>query len=382
MKKPSLGHEILKNYRPVSNLPFLSKLLERIVLSRILTFLQSNNILDHHQSAYRTNHSIETALLKVENDILSAMDQGRLVALVLLDLSAVFDTVDHCLLIKRLQQLGLNGTVLQWFASYLLDRSQSVQIHDKCSAPSNLQYGVPQGSVLGPAYFSLYTCSLGKIMCKYNVNYYFYADDSQIYVSFKPTQNDADYALNKLESCVTEIREWMTGNFLKLNDDKSEFIVFGSKCLRDKVNIPHFRIGNSSIVPASKVSSLGAYFDMDMTLNHHISEICKSSSFHLRNIGLIRKYLTNDATEQLVHAFVTSRLDMGNSLLYGLPALQIERLSRLQNIAAKIITRTKPTEHITPVLRDLHWLRVKDRIIFKILIYVYRSTIDMSPLYI
>ena len=123
---------------------------------------------------------------------------------------------------------------------------------------------------------------------------------------------------------------------------------------------------------------------MDVTLNHHISEICKSSLFRLRNIGLIRKYLTNDATEQLVHALVTSRLDIGNSLLYGLPALQIKRLSRLQNKAARIITRTKPTEHITPVLRDLHLLRVKDRIIFKILIYVlYRSTINiMSPLYI
>ena len=95
---------------------------------------------------------------------------------------------------------------------------------------------------------------------------------------------------------------------------------------------------------------------MDMTPNRHISEIRKSSSFHLRNMGLIRKYLTNDATEQLLHAFVTSRPDMGNSLLYGLPALQIKRRSRLQNIAARIITRTKPTEHITPVLRDLHWL--------------------------
>ena len=114
-------------------------------------------------------------------------------------------------------------------------------------------------------------------------------------MSFKPTQNDADYALNKLEFCVTEICEWMTDNFLKLNDDKSDFIVFGFKCLRDKVNIPHFRIGNSSIVPAGKDRNLGAYFGMDMTLNHHISDICKSSSFHLRNIGLIRKYLTNDA---------------------------------------------------------------------------------------
>ena len=118
----------------------------------------------------------------MENGILSAMDQGRLGALVLLHLSAAFDTVDHCFLIKRLQQLELNGTVLQWFASYLLDRSQSVQIHDKCSAPFNLRYSVPQGSVLGPVLFFLYTCSLGKTMCKYKVNYHFYADDSQIYV--------------------------------------------------------------------------------------------------------------------------------------------------------------------------------------------------------
>ena len=110
-------------------------------------------------------------------------------------------------------------------------------------------------------------------MCKYNVNYHFYADDSQMYVSFKPTQNDADYALNKLESCLTEIREWMIGNFLKLNKDKSELIILRCKCLHNKVSIPHFCIGNSSIAPASRVCNLGAYFDMDMTLNPHISEI-------------------------------------------------------------------------------------------------------------
>ena len=103
---------------------------------------------------------------------------------------------------------------------------------------------MPQGSVFGPVLFSLYTCSLGEIMCKYNVNNHFYADDSQIYVSFKPTQNDADYALNRLESCLTEIREWMTDKFLKLNDDKNGFIVLEAKCLRNKVSIPHFRIGD------------------------------------------------------------------------------------------------------------------------------------------
>jgi hypothetical protein len=357
--------------------------LERIVLSRISPFLQDKNLLDNHQSAYRPNHSIETALLKVENDILKAMDKGKLVALVLLDLSAAFDTVDHCVLISQLQRLGFDGTVITWFTSYLSNRSQYVQIRGQSSPTSDLIYGVPQGSVLGPVLFSIYTSTLGNILCKYSdINYHFYADDSQIYMSFNPNQADMSFAIDQLQLCIAEIREWMCSNFLKLNDDKTEFIVFGSKSQREKVIIPEILIGTSYISPRNKVRNLGAFFDTDLSLHDHISQICKASSFHLRNIGLIRKYLTKEATEQLVHAFVSSRLDMGNSLLYGLPDIQIKRLRRLQNIAARIVTRTNPRAHITPVLKELHWLPIQDRVVFKLLIYVYRSKIGMSPSYL
>ena len=119
-----------------------------------------------------------------------------------------------------------------------------------------------------------------------------------------------------------------------------------------------------------------------MTLKEHITHIAKCSSFQLRNIGFIRKYLNHDATEQLIHAFVTSLLDMGNSLLFGLPDNQIKRLSRLRNIAARIITRTKSKEHITSVLRELNWLPIADIIVIKMLVYVYRSTTGSSPSYI
>ena len=382
LKKPSLDPEILKNYRPVSNLSFLSKVLERIVLARISPFLQCNKLLDNHQSAYRANHSIETALLKVESDILTAMDHGRVVALVLLDLSAAFDTVDHCILIARMKHLGFDAVVLQWFISYLSNRYQSTKIQNESSMPSELKFGVPQGSVLGPALFSIYTIPLGDIICKYNLQYHFYADDSQLYISFDPSQAEAECALHKLESCISEIHAWMSSNFLKLNDDKTEFIILGSKHQIAKLPTLHLSIGTSQICPSDKVRNLGAIFDTNMTLQDHITHIAKCSSFQLRNIGFIRKYLNQDAAEQLIHAFVTSRLDMGNSLLFGLPDNQIKRLSRLQNIAARIITRTKPRDHITPVLRELHWLPIADRIVFKILVYVYRSTTGSSPSYI
>jgi hypothetical protein len=173
----------------------------------------------------------------------------------------------------------------------------------------------------------------------------------------------------------------MSSNFLKLNGDKTEFIILGSK---HQIALPALQlsIGTSQICPSDKVRNLGAIFYTNMTLHDHVTHIAKCSSFQLRNIGFIRKYLNKDAAEQLTHAFVTSRLDMGNSLLFGLPDNQIKRLSRLQNIAARIITCTKPRDHITPVLKDLHWLPIANRIVFKVLVYVYRSMSGSSPSYI
>ena len=171
----------------------------RCVLTRITPFIQGNHILAKYQSAYRPNHSIETALLRVQNDILKSMDGGKVVALVLLDLSAAFDTVDHCILINVLKDLGFDGNILKWFVSYLSDREQCVKINDKSSRPSKLIYGVPQGSVLGPVLFSLYTRPLSDIIQKHGLDHHFYADDTQIYIAFKPSQAEAQSAIRKLE---------------------------------------------------------------------------------------------------------------------------------------------------------------------------------------
>ena len=175
------------------------------------------------------NHFMERKLLFsacVNNDILSAMDDGKITALVLLDLSAAFDTVDHKILLSRFQyHLGIHDIALDWCKSYLLNRPLHVCIGNAISKPVILEYSVPQGSVLGPQWFTVYTSPVRDIILKYNLNYHVYADDTQLYITFKSSQEPADSCITMLEKCIQEIRSWMRQNFLKLNDENTEFLL-------------------------------------------------------------------------------------------------------------------------------------------------------------
>ena len=174
----------------------------------------------------------------------------------------------------------------------------------------------------------------------------------------------------------------MKANFLKLNDDKTEFLLFGSHQQLSKINIEHINVGDSSIARVSQARNLGAIFDSSMTMKPHISNVIRSSSFQLRNISRIRKYLSRDATEQIIHSFITSRLDNNNALLYGLPANQLYRLQKIQNTAARILTFSRKFCHITPILKELHWVPINQRIIFKLLLIVYKCTNNVAPSYL
>ena len=179
LKKPTLNRDDMKNYRLVSNLSFLSKILKKVVASRLNSHINSSHTSNDYQSAYRKFHSTETALLKIHDDILSSMDDGRITALTLLDLSAAFDTIDHTILLRRLGNwFGVGGKELDWFKSYLTGRSQVIKLGNCLSSRSDLCFGVPQGSVLGPLLFTLYTTPLSSLISGHAIPHHLYADDS------------------------------------------------------------------------------------------------------------------------------------------------------------------------------------------------------------
>jgi hypothetical protein len=221
LKKPTLDPNELKNFRPVSNLSFFSKLLEKVVMSQLLDHLNINKLWPRFQSAYRACHSTETALLRVLNDLLTACDDGQVSVLILLDLSAAFDTIDHDILLHRLEHtFGIQDLALSFFRSYLTDRKQMISISGHTSNPTTLLYGVPQGSVLGPILFLLYTQPLSQLIDKHNVSHSEFADDSQLYDSVQ--REHLPSLISSMQSCVADVKLWMTENKLQLNDGKTE----------------------------------------------------------------------------------------------------------------------------------------------------------------
>ena len=298
--RPKIAAEALfANLRPISNLQFASKLTEWAVFCQIHDRLTINRLYPKAQSANREHHSTETALLRVKNDILLNMNQQRVTLLVLLDLSAPFDTVDHTILLDRLSSdFGISGQAYSWFDSYLCNRFQSISINGKTSTKFHTKYGVPQGSCLGPLLFVLYTSRLFKIIEHHLPDVHTYADDTQLYVSFSADSgSEQSAALEAMQSCIVDIRNWMLQDRLKLNYDKTEFIVIGTRQQLAKVNVDSLQVGESIVTAASKVRNLGCWFDDQLKMDTHINNICRSAFFHLYNIRRIRKYLSSDCAQ-------------------------------------------------------------------------------------
>ena len=342
--------------------------------------MSCNNLHSKYQHGYKVFHGTETMLLKLVNDVLVGFDSNSATILLLIDLSAAFDTVDIDKLLDILKRdIGITGTALQWFKSFLTGRTQRVKIKNSLSDTLSVLFGVPQGSVLGPILFNIYISSLSHVIRNAGFSTSGYADDNNAYKSFALTFQ-LNVVSKQLPDLLDQINEWMNLFFLKMNPDKTEIIMLMPQQLKDvhTINGCIFSDGNC-IRFANFVKNLGFTLDRYLNMDVHVNLIVSHCYKMLSDISKIRHLLSYKHTQMLVHAVISSRLDYCNSLLYGANKTIINKLQKVQNAAARLVSMRRKHESVSDVIKELHWLRIEARIIFKMLVLVFKSYHDMAP---
>ena len=382
LKKPGLDL-INKHYRPISNLPFISKLVEKCMLKQFPSHCENNNLLPDFQSAYHEHYSTETSLIKLSNDILWSMERQHMTGTAILDLSASFDTVDHEIPLQILEQnFGFPDKALIWFQNYLRPWSFRVNINGKYSKLTDLKFGVPQGSCCGANLFTCY-CSLIKDSIPSSMTLSGFADDHSIRKSFTAKCHTSEVnTISTMENTLTKIADWMTSMQLKLNSDKTEFIMFGSRQMLKYPNTSNLNFGTPPIQWSKLVKYLGRHLDSCLTFKEHVKQKSKVAVLNFTKIKAIRPTLTAAACHTLVLMLCISHLDYTNALLYGITKKLLQKYQRIQNMYAKLVLNKHKYDNTTECLKQLHWLPIKQGIQHKILVITHKALNGHAPKYI
>ena len=371
LKKAGLDADTKKNYRPVNNLVFFSKLTERIVKKRLNKHVAENALQSHSQFGYKTHHSTETMMVGLVDDVLMGFDNNQCTIMIFLDLSAAFDTIDQNKLVEILEsEMGVTGVALKWFKSFIIGRTQRVKIGDKFSSVLEVLFGTAQGSVLGPDLFSVYVRNQPKIFESCQFKSTSFADDSNGKKTFA-IEFQYNVCKHDIAKVMSEITDWMNMMFLKINPEKTEIILFHLKSHQEQVIIRGSLIGDQCIRYSEAVKNVGVWLDHQLNMDVHINKVNSHCYKMIKDIGRIRNVLSHKHTEMLVHA-VISRLDYCNSLFFNLSRESIYKLQKVQNAAARLIARKRKHDSISDTLIELHWLPVESRVIFKILLLVFK----------
>ena len=342
--------------------------------------MERNDLLTVKNYAYRKEHSTELLLLKVVNDLYQSFDRNMPSVVVLLDLSAAFDTVDHDKLLEILEKdIGVTGTALKWFESFLKGRTQKVKIGNSYSDIIELLFGVAQGSVLGPPLFKIYIRSLYKYVEPTKFRIEGFADDHQLIKQFLiPLQRKA---LGKdIVDCLNHIGLWMNEYFLKLNPSKTKILVLAPPSVQPEIIIRGVLLNSECIRFVRCAKNLGVMLDEELSFSDQINKVVKSSFSTIRKLTQIKGFLSEDELKQLVCSYVFSLLDYCNSLYYGINSNLIRKMQHVQNCAARLVSKTKiPSGGLDQVFMDFHWLKVKFRHIYKILLIVHNCLQGKAP---
>jgi len=364
----------VSNYRPISILPVLSKLLEKIVANQLREFLERNRLLSNTQHGFRTNLSTETALMKVTDKIYNNIDNNKITLLVLCDLSKAFDSINHSILIKKLNYHFIDAF---WFDDYLLGRSQSVKIEKCISSKKEVTFGVPQGSILGPILFLIFVNDMSKLAR--NCFLIQYADDSQFI--FTGSMDKIGELVHNAEETLKEAKTYFDVNGLKVNAQKTQIIFLGNR--QNIAKIPNeikVNFDGNLIEPSKVVKNLGVYMDCHMSFDKHIDEMHKKTMGTLIFLNHIKDKIDKETRVLIVQSLALGIINYCCKIWGSACKTQLHRVQKLQNFAAKIATGNgKKYDRATPHINLLKWLKIEQKYLFDICIMIYKTINKETP---
>lgn len=373
----------LNHLRPISILPAMSKVIEKVVHEQLRCFLESINSLPRTQSGFRRSHSTSTALLSITNDILSASDKGEATAVVLLDYSRAFDCLSLPILMAKLHYYGVSYTACEWFRSYFHQRCQMVKFFANTSHQISklnfLSRGVPQGSILGPLLFTLYTSDIASELK--HMRTHFYADDTQLYLSFHP--GNVEEVRCKINEDLSSIWTWSHKHALLLNPAKSCVLIAGTKSQIARSGDLRLLINGQIIPMVQNARNLGLTIDSHLRFIQHVSAKVNICFMRLKCLYKFRPYLSIPVRKILVESLILPLLDYGD-IIYGPRLLgKSDRLiQRIQNACARFCFVIPRRFHVTPYLNSHGMLRMHNRRRYHTLCFLYRLFSTRVPSYL
>ena len=320
----------VNNLRPIFLLPLQGKILEKLVHKRLLNHMETNNLLDQNQGGFRPNHSTTDTIIKFSDKIYRRINEGEMVIATFIDLKKAFDTVNHNILIQKLDRMGIKNRNLTWIRNYLTGRSQSTLANGCLSSTKLITCGVPQGSVLGPMLFLAYINDLSNVL--HFSNHYLYVDDTVIYKSGLEIQNILPLLQNDLNSFGT----WCDANKLTINTKKTNYVIFGTRYRLSKVRHCMLKLQNDVLNKTTSYKYLGVHIDSHLNFNTHIDKCCKIVSHKLYLLSKLRHNITENTCIRIYKSMIIPLLEYGDTIYAGTSQRNLSRLQKLQNRALRI----------------------------------------------